>query len=59
LFHWASSDHDDGGETVFLSGEFGPLDFVGPVPEPSVLAFAGIAGFALLSVNRKRTTRSV
>ena len=39
LFHWASSNHNDGGETAFLSGTFAAHDLPGPqIPEPSAFA---------------------
>jgi hypothetical protein len=43
LFHWASSNHNDGGETVFLSGTFAAHDLSGPqIPEPSTFVLAAI-----------------
>ncbi|MGH7176117.1 MAG: hypothetical protein ACREJC_01945 [Tepidisphaeraceae bacterium] len=44
LLHWESSGQDNGGETVFLSGEIGPHDLV---PEPSALGITLMAGIAL------------
>jgi len=41
MLHWESSVHDNGGETVFISGTYGPQDFV---PEPASLAMLGLAG---------------
>ena len=41
LLHWESSVHDNGGETIFLSGRFGPQDFV---PEPASVSVLGLAG---------------
>ena len=54
LFHWASSVHDNGGETIFLSGEFAPQDLDGPqVPEPSSTILAVIAGGLCLAGRRR------
>jgi len=49
LLHWESSDHDNGGETIFISGTLGPQDFV---PEPGSLGVLGLAG--TLAARRKR-----
>jgi hypothetical protein len=47
LFHWDSLGHDDGGETIFLSGTYSP----GDIPEPaSVLVLA----LGALAVTRRR-----
>ena len=51
LLHWKSSDHDNGGETVFISGTIGPQDLV---PEP---ASAGLLGVTALLLARRRATR--
>jgi hypothetical protein len=45
LIHWESSNHDDGGETIFLSGAFAPQDIV--TPEPASLASLAIGLLAL------------
>ena len=42
LFHWASSIHDNGGETIFLSGEFAPQDLRVPEPASAALAFVAV-----------------
>jgi len=44
LFHWASSGHSDGGETIFISGSF--------VPEPASLSLLALGGLCL--VRRRR-----
>ena len=45
LFNWASSNHDDGGETIFLSGI---------VPEPSTIVLFAAAGACMLFRRRVR-----
>jgi hypothetical protein len=59
VFHWASSNHNDGGETAFLSGTLAAHDLPdGPqVPEPStfMLAAAGLTGCFLPSMRRRRS----
>jgi hypothetical protein len=40
LFNWQSSNHDDGGETIFLSGAYNPIE----VPEPATLVLLAAAG---------------
>ena len=60
LFHWASSGHDNGGESIFLSGEFGAQDLPGPlVPEPASVALAafGGVGFVLAARRHRRRVR--
>ena len=44
LFFWDSSDHDDGGETYFLSGSV--------IPEPATLGLLLIGGLTLLRRRR-------
>jgi hypothetical protein len=51
LLHWESSDHDNGGETVFISGSLGPQDFA---PEPASLSLLGLAGVLATRRTRKR-----
>jgi hypothetical protein len=51
LFHWASSDHDNGGETIFLSGALAPQDVA--VPEPAGVVTLVVAA-ALMSTRRSR-----
>ena len=51
LFHWESSAHDNGGETIFLSGKVSHLDVV---PEPASGAALLIAGTFGLANRRKR-----
>ena len=41
-FAWASQDHDDGGDKVFLSGQFNPA-----VPEPITLALLALGGLLI------------
>jgi len=48
LFNWASSNHDDGGETIFLSGI---------VPEPSTAMLLAVAGACMCF--RRRVRRHV
>ena len=51
LFHWESSGHDNGGESIFLSGTVSPSD----VPEPAVAAaLLGLAAGGALAVRRRR-----
>lgn len=47
LFFWDSADHNDGGETIFLSGTYGII------PEPATVTLVGL-GTLLLFVRRKR-----
>jgi len=47
LFHWSSTGHDDGGETIFLSGTHAD------VPEPAVLGLLA-AGAGLLLRRRRQ-----
>lgn len=48
LFHWESYGHDDGGETIFLSGEY--------IPEPATAALLLVCSVAAI-VRRRRRTR--
>jgi hypothetical protein len=48
LIHWSSSDHDNGGETIFLSGDVAPQDIPG-APEPGALLLVSISAFGLLA----------
>jgi hypothetical protein len=48
VLHWVSSDHDNGGETVFLSGSIAGADIF---PEPGV---ASIAALGLIGLARRR-----
>ncbi len=52
LFFWDSGTvdgpHNDGGESIFLSGEYGVI------PEPGTMALIGFGGLLLLVVRRKR-----
>ncbi len=58
LFHWASSGHDNGGETIFLSGEFGPQDLPGPlIPEPASVVLAAFGGVGLVLAARRQRRR--
>ncbi len=58
LFHWASSGHDNGGETIFLSGEFGAQDLPGPqVPEPASVALAALGGVGFVLAARRQRRR--
>jgi hypothetical protein len=41
LLHWASSDHDNGGETIFVSGSIAPQDLVAPEPASFSLLLIG------------------
>ncbi len=45
LFHWASTGHDGGGETIFLSGI---------IPEPATLALLAIGGVLVVTRRRRR-----
>jgi hypothetical protein len=51
LIHWVSSDHDNGGETIFLSGTIGSPDFV---PEPASLGLLFVGGALASRRARKR-----
>jgi hypothetical protein len=42
LLHWISSDHDNGGESVFVSGAIGPDDIV-PEPSSGLLLMGAVA----------------
>ena len=48
LLHWESHNHDDGGETIFLSGEY-----AGEIPEPSMFGLLLLGVSALLRRKRK------
>jgi hypothetical protein len=50
LFHWESSHHDDGGETIFLSGTFAPQDVASP--EPGAI---GVLAMSALLLARRRS----
>ena len=47
LFHWESSGHSDGGETIFLSGEYTEI------PEPSMFVFLGLGALGLIFRKKK------
>jgi len=51
LVHWMSSDHDNGGESVFISGSIGPQDFA---PEPASLSLLAAGGLLVSRRARKR-----
>jgi hypothetical protein len=51
LFHWESSIHDNGGETIFLSGLVAPSDVV---PEPASAVTLVLAGAFGLAARRRR-----
>lgn len=55
LFHWASSDHDNGGESIFLSGEFAAHDL--QTPEPASVALAALGGVGFVVVVRRQRRR--
>ena len=46
LFHWESSGHSSGDETIFLSGEYA-------VPEPSMFVFLGLGALGLIFRRKK------
>ena len=46
LFFWESHDHDDGGDTIFLSGEV--------IPEPGTLALLSLGAVAILVRKQRR-----
>ena len=48
LFDWSSEGHNDGGETVFLSGEYGAI------PEPGSMALLGFGLVTLLGLRRRK-----
>ena len=48
LFFWDSTDHDDGGDKVFLSGSYS----AGDIPEPATILMMTIGG--LLICRRKK-----
>ena len=50
LLHWESSDHDNGGETIFLDGRIGPNDLV--TPEPASMGVFALA--AVWMTHRRR-----
>ncbi|MBC8106819.1 MAG: PEP-CTERM sorting domain-containing protein [Anaerolineae bacterium] len=51
LLHWVSSDHDNGGETVFVSGSIASQDFV---PEPASLGLLAAGGLLVSRRARRR-----
>jgi hypothetical protein len=50
LVYWASKGHSDGGESIFLSGEYGSDTMI---PEPATLGLV-VLGAALLATWRRR-----
>jgi hypothetical protein len=57
LFHWQSTAHDSGGESIFLSGSVSPADVEEAVPEPAsgaLLVGSLVAGAS----RRRRRTRA-
>lgn len=50
LLHWSSSDHDNGGESIFLSGEIAGQDIV---PEPGTVTLL-MSGACLAMLRRRR-----
>jgi hypothetical protein len=44
LFHWASTDHTDGAESIFISGTY--------IPEPGSLSLLALAGLMLMRRRR-------
>jgi hypothetical protein len=53
LLHWTSSDHDNGGESVFLSGTLAPQD-IPNTPEPSSMLFLLSGGIVAAASARRR-----
>ncbi len=49
LIHWESSLHNNGGETIFLSGSLGPND---GLPEPATLALLMLGALGLRRTRR-------
>jgi len=48
LFHWESHGHDDGGETIYLSGTYGII------PEPSAFVLVALGGLGVLVRRREK-----
>jgi len=53
LFHWESSEHDDGGETVFISGEYRPEE----IPEPATAGLLALCSLVAIARRRRRMRR--
>ncbi len=49
LVHWDSSGHDDGGESIFISGTYSSED----IPEPGALVLLAIGGLVAATKRRR------